>query len=470
MNNPAPKISRSIVDAVGREFLNIDRLSAAALTHETDKTGRAYLLALQAVTEIAQRLFVNMRHDNEALMRIVLDATTANLPLSQSESLQPPELTLHLRTLEHHRRQVIESLSLGDSTRIDANLSAALQNAAYSLIAMLLEHRVRGEQMESLARKHSSAIRSHVEIMRQSLDIARLKSSTPHVAIEHAFRNALSLKLAAHGRIPKLILVHDLDNNLLPNESYNRSFPNWCLFRKAREVHDTYFIAPWQVRFPVLSIFGAAHEASRASNAALLHVQAEQAYQFMFSDARKLFDTLAGAAPHETSIQSVISTAGNRLVATALAQKLAISSAMVHGVDERSCAGFDKPWTVLNCASSSPENIVICSDDSDSSLVQNLSAPSVIEGSEIAAPLANLCFFAARTPGAGEADTFALHKALRSAKIPFLENTSTKAELGRLHGYQGVRQYVAWYREWVAQHNSMQHSVKPHLSTPTFTI
>ena len=462
-----PTILHAARAAAAHELMSLVNSSAAALKNQHAQPERTYLRALHATASEAHRLLSAFGGSRELTHRI-FRADAVNGPADDAPA-DPTQAAAHLGLLDRHRQRISDALSAGGAVK-DAKFVTALTNSAVALLAMFFERAFRGEQTATLAREKRCELIAHLELMRESYRTAERTPGTSAQKLERAFHTALSMKYALTGRLPRLIFVHDLDNSLLPNEDYYRAFPNWELFLKAKAMHDTYRISPWQARFAVLSLFGPAHEESRASYDVLLRLLGERVYQSMFADARDFFHHSSTLPCGEAAVQSALVTAGNRTIAVELARRLAIPAAMVFGVDERSCAGFDKPWGLLNFSLSAPENIVVCIDDNDASLMRGLAAPSILEEDQPAAPLRDLCFFAARTPAAGEPDSFGLYKALRSAGVLYLENCRAQGSAGRSNGYQGALRYASWRQDWLTRQSFPAPPNNARLSPPQFNI
>lgn len=348
-------------------------------------------------------------------------------------------------------KEIFAWRSSSEMCSLDHSLSCSIEAAGYALFEMLVRRQYRYLEIQEKASLCLKEVHIHCEVMKQSFQKATSMGGTRTEQAKNALETALFMKRNIFNTTPRLIIVHDIDNNLTFDDSYYREFPNYDLFSKAKEVHDKYKISPWESRFSALSVFGMLNSNTRKSFLFLLKVLGRNISNLVFEDVKELLYQSAHFFHQEGGIECCIVTANNSIVASELSTQLGWFPNRVWGVNERNCDGFDKALTLLEILCANPNIILVCSDDGDSGLIQDLEKESLVQNSSINIPLSYLCFFAARYAREDEPIQYGLYEALNSRNFPFLLNWAERLPSGKMNGYQGVNKYVGVYKEWISK-------------------
>lgn len=430
----------------------VNQCQAPFLDVANDAAGLAYLRSLQLVSHRALHVVRTVVKPGYRVKLLGGEEARAIAGQSCQSLSLATELTRHHRYVARCSDLVIKALldSRGGAA-LSSPLLAAVEHAGDTLVDLLLRRVARSERAKRSSADSTAALRRHVNIMTASVEQGRSEAAAVSDQITVAFLAALDGKRATLHKIPRLILVHDVDNNLFPDAAYYDTFPNHALYARASQLHDAYNIYPWEARYPALSVFGSLNPTVQERNGLLLRALGKQLPDFMFSDARQVLTSCRKHSSTPLVIDTCICSANNPVVVAQLSLQLGLSRSRVWGVSESTCAGWDKALTVLELAIAHPDAVIVCSDDSDRSLVRGIRDQSLFDGDPTDLPLHGLCFFAARIPGKGEQVDFALHETLEAARIPFFANVNEISGGQLRNGYQGMSRALDLYIQWVAR-------------------
>lgn len=442
-------IANNFIPFVIQQILSLSKQCDLVLVYEHDRVTLSYLYALKAVAKTALTLALQ-----EDINEIILQKTEKLSYHECNRILSRQEFSICQDHLQKNVEIIMDKIIEWYPNVKDSTLTYSINQAGYSLLKILANRYCRREIINTKAAKKSKQLHLHYEIMQRSFQKAMLMGGSLEDQARNALKFALVMKSTIFNIAPELVIVHDLDNNLTLDESYYSDFPNWNLFLKAKEVHDKYQISPWEARFSALSIFGTQHSDTRKSFLLLLKDLGCKISHLVFEDVKELSRKLSFFSSHEGEIKCYIVTANNSIVAKEVSERLGWLPPRVWGVNESNCDGFDKSLTMLEIFCDNPNIILICSDDGDSGLIQDMKKESLLPNKNIKLPLSHLCFFAARCATEYESSQYNLYEELNSQKIPFLSNYAKKNLSGKIYGYQGVTEYVKVYKEWVVKKQS----------------
>lgn len=442
-------IVNNIIPFVIQQILSLIKQCELVLSYKHDKVTLSYLYALHAVAKTALTLALQ-----EDISKIILQKTEKLSDHECNKILSRQEFLICQDNLQKNVEIIMDKMIKWYQNVKDSKLTYSINQAGYTLLKILVNRYCRRKIINTKVAQKSKQLHLHYDIMQRSFEKAMLMGGSLQDQARYALKLALVMKSTLFNMAPELVIVHDLDNNLTLDESYYSDFPNWNLFLKAKEVHDKYQISPWEARFSALSIFGNQHLDTRKNFLLLLKDLGCKISHLVFEDVKELSQKLSFFSSQEGGIECCIVTGNNSIVANEVSERLGWLPARVWGVNESNCDGFDKALTLLEIFCDKPNIILICSDDGDTGLIQDMKKESLLPSKNIKLPLSRLSFFAARCATEDESSQYRLSQELNFQKIPFLSNYANKTLSGKIYGYQGVTEYVKIYREYIVKRQS----------------
>jgi hypothetical protein len=308
---------------VQAQLEHILMVSRNVLPNIEDKDEHAYIIALQLVAKNSIRQMSNFSEVTE----IAQDDSwqggkTAQDILARIPKEMWKETFGAQEYLAAHRNRVISQLISG-YVQNDEALVNAINNAGNALCQMLVRRNLRERAGKNLLEQINTNHNSNVNIMRQSLACAKKSKLTLESQFQEAFCRAVELKREHSGVLPKLILIHDIDQNLTVNDDHYNYFPHKDLYFRIQRLHCEMNISPAEIRFAVLSIFGASHRDAQKCWYSQLRVVGYVIQNLMFEDARNLF-SLTRNHNMDYTVESHFVTGNSAIVAAQLATSLGL--------------------------------------------------------------------------------------------------------------------------------------------------
>jgi hypothetical protein len=403
---------------------------------------RAYVLALRLVaTEALHALEISKPSKT---------STWHGGPSARSilDGLPAPALgdfSVYEGVLEAHRCGVVSALNEG-RVASEPELANAIGAAGIALSHLLVRcarREIEGKLLERLVLEQQC---QYGHEMRRALALETGWGLSGPERFHLAFKKAVESKRSMTGQVPRLVLVHDVDRNLTPNDDHYEQFPHYRLFSRVQLLHRELDLGSAEARFAVLSIFGASHRNVGEIWHSRLRAFGHRMPDLIFDDARELL----GAGYRLRDDYEVVSTfvTGNSTVAVAqMASSLGLSDARVWGIDERRVDGFNKSVALWEIIHENPGAVVVVSDDGDPELIESVRRTISCRNRQ-GIGLADLVFFVARAPNEVECNQFPLREVLEEEGLPYLTNVCEPVGHARGLGYQGMSQVVDWYESY----------------------
>lgn len=315
---------------------------------------------------------------------------------------------------------------------------------ALDLAILSVAHQERMATVQNFAGAHQLEIAAHARIVenavRSANDVRHPLARTP---ADQALLATLESKLEATGKIPRLIVFNDIDNNLAPHDTYNRHKPS----DGADAVIDD-LLAQVEAGIPIPQRIVLIHPLqTKGKDAEVLEDIYRDVGRRIESELFRDVIPLARRAAEE-GVDFHLLTANLEVCGEGVRHALGHPKMQVFGAAVDSVRGFEKALALADVQLRNPDAVMLLSDDGDSSIRKAIKAGAMIPGMP---PIEHTMLFAARVSVQADGRTFKLEPELSHRGIPFFPNSYDAADEGGAHGYQGTTRAIELYLEWRAQ-------------------
>lgn len=379
-----------------------------------------YTQAANAISHRAAEL-ISTTPSTQALKRS-RDAKITPVEATQDE-MPENDVQIHQKNLNRVDNDIVASI-----LNIAAgNDPEGLEIRAHNFAIMLLEVEERKQILKQKMAEQQEELRAHVEILRHARRLAKDGKSEEFAQV---IINILDAKLHYTGHIPKLITVHDVDQNLTPHEDSVLKPGN----KIGRLINSLDKIAPanFRLRLPLTDFHHADPNYPHRPLAEALLQQAGKNTYPVFADAK----TAANLA-QQSGAEFRILTSNMKAYGEGVAQQLPNSeSIVVEGLEPDSIIAQEKPIRLTELVLEHLDDVVVFSDDRD-----RRTCEAVLAGN-----IEDLILFASRVAGDEETNDYKLAETLKAKDIAFAPNHKDCQ-----NGYQGMVRSLAIYNRWREQ-------------------
>ena len=362
------------------------------------------------------------------------NAYPTNGLLDGLDYMDPTQLLDHFNSLIH--QQIIE-VANGNQEETDIK--------GLDLAIMSLEQSTRHDQLLFRIEQERQVVLDHLSVMKQARELAKTdeyKSRFPQAQTEYdlAFLISLDLKLESQRYIPKLITLHDVDGNILPQcDSFFK--PGNITGRLVNHLDNIAMTPPGQR----LQLIDSIHQHPRLTNFG------RDMFKKAGRNAGPVFADVATALSlsEQSGADFILITANMTPYAEGVAEQFQNGKKLqIIGVDHDSYTGQVKSDRLLEIFLDQPDGVLLVSEDGYNDFAEALEMGTVIEKTAFPVPLENITFLAARVAGNEETDDYKIASELKRKSLPFAENSMQPAGDETYIGYQGVVRTLKLYSEW----------------------
>lgn len=326
------------------------------------------------------------------------------------------------------QEMVIENASRGGGPS-----AALLTLLASDIAATTCKHALALTNLPKLYQSQRNLIDAHRKTMADALNSAENVADALRYVVEQKFHRS--------GRVPKLIVFNDFDNNLSVNDHYLSLRP----FQRTDQILRSTFdkLAPGTGRLRMTLVHAIQYIPGFESVLARYHAMGQASV--ILDDVLPVVDTVRAVGG-----EFYILTANFHSFARSATRALGLEDHHIYSLRRNCYAGPEKPLTVSTTVFERPHDIFIVSDDGDHRLTESVLADRMHEALPPEIQPHELTFFCARTFSEHEGREFPFQAALSAKGVPFGRNRTEPTSEGGFYGYQGVSELVRAYAEAIS--------------------